>query len=112
MQAFRITLNDKVIDTVFQSCTSMTIKDKQEEVYKSLVNHDGYDPAIIVKLIGRNTFDEYHVEGCYNGQWEMVNCETTWKDAKRSIKEYRENEGGLFRIVKSYKIYDFLSACE
>lgn len=46
MQAFNVWLNGKCIDTVFYSDGfSVTV----EEVKKSLINHDGYDPRIEVK---------------------------------------------------------------
>jgi len=46
MIAFNVYLNNKLIDTVFYSkSANVTI----EEVYDSLVNHDGYDHRIIVR---------------------------------------------------------------
>lgn len=47
MRAFDVYLNGKLIDTVFYSKNDKTTAD---EVRDSLVNHDGYDPAIKVKL--------------------------------------------------------------
>lgn len=41
--AFNVRLNGKLIDTVFY-CD----KEAKEEVKRSLVNHDGYDPEIVV----------------------------------------------------------------
>ena len=46
MQAFDVYLNRKNIDTVFYSDS---VKVDKEEVKKSLVDHDGYDPAINVR---------------------------------------------------------------
>lgn len=45
MSAFNVRLGRKIIDTVFYSdgCSVDT-----EEVRRSLVHHDGYDPAITV----------------------------------------------------------------
>lgn len=51
----------------------------------------------------RKTFDEYNIEGDYGyGQgFEVVNTEKTWPEAKRSVKEYRQNQQGIpFRITK------------
>ncbi len=45
MYAYDVFLNKKNIDTIFYNK-----KEPVNEVYKSLVNHDGYDLAIIVKL--------------------------------------------------------------
>lgn len=46
MNAFNVFLNGKKIDTVFYS---KGIKMDCDEVKKSLVGHDGYDPDIVVK---------------------------------------------------------------
>lgn len=46
MQAFNVYLNGKKIDTVFYSASP---KETPEDVKRSLVEHDGYDPAIVVK---------------------------------------------------------------
>lgn len=49
----------------------------------------------------RKTEDEYEIQGNYGFGFELVTTETTWKKAKESIKEYRENEPGTsFKIVK------------
>ena len=48
----------------------------------------------------RKTTDEYDIMADYGQGWELVNCETTRKDARRSVKEYRENEGYPCKIVK------------
>lgn len=54
MLAFDVFLNGKEIDTVFYNETGDPNRDATEdEVYRSLVNHDGYDPAIEVKLSTR-----------------------------------------------------------
>jgi hypothetical protein len=46
MKAFNVYLNGKLIDTVFYSDSS---NETCEDVKRSLVNHDGYDSAIVVK---------------------------------------------------------------
>lgn len=46
MQAFNVYLNGKLIDTVFYSDSA---KVDIDEVKRSLVNHDGYNPAIVVR---------------------------------------------------------------
>jgi len=45
MQAFNVYLGGKLIDTVFYNSRPIVDRD---EVKKSLVNHDGYDPDIRV----------------------------------------------------------------
>ena len=47
MKAFDVYLNGKKIDTVFYSDG---VKVDCEEVKRSLVGHDGYDPRIVVKV--------------------------------------------------------------
>lgn len=49
----------------------------------------------------RKTHDEWCVEGNYEGAWYLeCNCEDA-VDAKRTIREYRENcPGTAFRIKK------------
>jgi len=44
--AFNVYLNDKLIDTVFYSENDDIDED---EVYNSLVYHDGYDPGIWIE---------------------------------------------------------------
>jgi hypothetical protein len=44
-KAWRVTLNGKGIDTVFQDGNKITADD----VKRSLVNHDGYDSGIVVR---------------------------------------------------------------
>ena len=46
MQAFNVYLNGKKIGTVFYGDAS---RETPEDVKRSLVNHDGYDPSIVVK---------------------------------------------------------------
>ena len=41
---FDVYLRGKLIDTVFYSASA-----RVDEVKRSLVDHDGYDPAIVVK---------------------------------------------------------------
>jgi len=48
--AFRVFLNRKHIDTIFQTYNAaQTLKDVAEEVRRSLIEHDGYDSAIKVR---------------------------------------------------------------
>lgn len=51
----------------------------------------------------RKTEDEYEVQGNYGygHGFECVTAETSFKEARERLKEYRENEPGFpFRIVK------------
>ena len=45
MKSFNVYLNKKLIDTVFDLSTN------SEDVKKSLINHDGYNPNIEVKRV-------------------------------------------------------------
>jgi hypothetical protein len=47
--AFDVILHGKNIDTVFHSGMTGTKADMEDDVYRSLVNHDGYDPGIKVR---------------------------------------------------------------
>ena len=40
----------------------------------------------------RKTRDYWDIEQLVYGSWEVVNAEDSWKDARRSLKEYRENQ--------------------
>jgi hypothetical protein len=46
LHAYDVYLNDELIDTVFYSTNEPWI-----EVKRSLIDHDGYDPMIIVKKV-------------------------------------------------------------
>ena len=49
----------------------------------------------------RKTVDVWEIQGCYYyGVWEMVTTETSRKEARERIKEYRENAPMAYRIVK------------
>lgn len=51
----------------------------------------------------RKTKDIWEIQSYYGIEygWEVTNTELTYKDAKRSVKEYRENEPMYsHRIVK------------
>lgn len=43
---------------------------------------------------------DYDIEGHFGQGWEIVCCESNRKDALVTIKEYRENSPGLYRIKK------------
>jgi hypothetical protein len=48
----------------------------------------------------RKTEDVYNIYLHTHAGWEIVNCEPTWKKAKESLKEYRENAPGLYKYKK------------
>lgn len=48
----------------------------------------------------RTTRDRWDIMTNYGYGWECENSEYTWADAKRSIKEYRENIQGQCRLEK------------
>jgi len=61
MSAFVVILNNKIIDTVFYVGGVC-----EEEVRVALINHDGYDPNIVVKreiLHGRKGSGNKDVKG-------------------------------------------------
>lgn len=49
----------------------------------------------------RKTVDTWEIQGFYHGSWELETTETSRKDAKERIKEYRQNMPSVsHRIVK------------
>lgn len=96
MFSFNVWLNNKLIDTVFYSVgKNETIKDAIESTRLSLINHDGYNPAITVTWPKgqRLTEDEWELQGNYGYGWETL-CSGTRKEIKDNKKDYRENEPG------------------
>jgi hypothetical protein len=48
----------------------------------------------------RKTRDEYELQGHYGVHgWECLCAEDSYYEARQRLKEYRENEGGQYRIV-------------
>lgn len=52
----------------------------------------------------RKTVDEFDIEGDYGQGFEVVTCESTWKNAKAQIKTYRENEPGIIFRIKHHRV--------
>lgn len=49
----------------------------------------------------RKTYNEFQIHGFYGYGWEEVTSETTYKEANKRLKEYRENEPETqFKIIK------------
>lgn len=48
----------------------------------------------------RKTYDEWTIQGNYGYGWDDECSETTLREAKQRLKEYRENGGGTYRLVK------------
>jgi hypothetical protein len=48
-RAYRVTLRRKEIDTVFYTGNETGREDREAEVRRGLVEHDGYNPAIRVR---------------------------------------------------------------
>lgn len=46
----------------------------------------------------RVTRDEYELQGNYGQGWECLTTEERRSEARERLREYRENEGGLYRI--------------
>ena len=42
----------------------------------------------------------YEIEGDYGNGWEVVTREDTIQEARKRLKEYVDNEGGRYRIMK------------
>ena len=43
---------------------------------------------------------EFVIQGNYGQGWEDENCEANQKDGKRSLKEYRDNGPGAYRLIR------------
>lgn len=49
----------------------------------------------------RKTYDEWQVQGFYDGAWEILTYENTRQEAREQLKCYNENERGIpHRVVK------------
>ncbi len=48
----------------------------------------------------RKTVDEYRIMTNYGYGWEVENTEDNYTDAKRSLKEYKENTKAEVRLEK------------
>jgi hypothetical protein len=48
----------------------------------------------------RKTVDRWDIMGNYGYGWECECSEYTWKEAKQTLKEYRKNGGGCYRLEK------------
>lgn len=71
--------------------------------YNSARAHDGLEP--ISRMPAGTTYTpiaEFVLQGDYGygHGWEDLCAEETRKEAKERLKEYRENEGGNYRIVR------------
>ncbi len=50
MIAWNVILNRRRIDRVFQKrVPNTTIKEQADDIRRGLINHDGYDPGIVVR---------------------------------------------------------------
>ncbi len=48
----------------------------------------------------RKTIDRWDIMTNYGYGWECENSEYTWRDAKRSYKDYRDNTNADVRLIK------------
>lgn len=52
----------------------------------------------------RKTEDEYDILGDYGFGLEVVTCETTWRLARDTIRDYRKNEPGATFKIKKHRV--------
>lgn len=104
---FNVTLNRKCIDTV-----SYTFHHKQtkaemvEYVRQSLINHDGYDQAIKVRMLSPTTKIIWIIQTFWAGSGWSDDCtEGSWNDAKIQLDCYRAN--GCTARIKSKRVSVF-----
>ena len=78
-----------------------TIAQKALWDYNSARAHDGLPPVSRMPAGTRYTAQvTFDLEGDYGHGWEVLCSEETRKEARQRLKEYRENEGGKYRIVR------------
>jgi hypothetical protein len=81
--------------------TSRTVRKEALWDYNSARAHDGLPP---VKRMPAGTFYspvyDYEIQMFTSEEWECVSSENTRKEANISIKEYRENQPGCYRIKR------------
>ena len=52
----------------------------------------------------RKIIDSYNIEGLYYGEWSVECSEGTYREAKRTLKEYRDNcPNTAFRITHQHE---------
>jgi hypothetical protein len=52
----------------------------------------------------RKTETVWGIFGFYDGEWEEVTTEISWRQAMVNVKLYRENEKGTSFKIKRYRI--------
>lgn len=48
----------------------------------------------------RKTRDEWELQGHYGCGWECLTTDDTRAGIRQTLREYRENEGGNYRVIK------------
>lgn len=101
--AFNVYIGKKRIETVFYSLlNSETKAEAINRVKNSLISHDGFSPEIKVTWPKgqRLTRDVWEIRGNYGYGFETECAELSAREARKRLKEYRENGPGVYRIVK------------
>ena len=52
----------------------------------------------------RKTEDEFNVQGNYGFGWEDVCAESTYREARERLREYRDNEPGYPHRIKVRRV--------
>lgn len=52
----------------------------------------------------RKTVDEYRIYQLGAEGWEEVTCETTWKEGRARLKEYRENQPEIPAKMEKHRV--------
>ena len=52
----------------------------------------------------RKTYDEWEIQGLYNGEWECVCTEDNRKVAFQRLKEYGENEPSTNFLIQKKRV--------
>jgi hypothetical protein len=93
MKRWDVYLNRKHIDQV-SYCDSYR---NAEEVKRSLVDHDGYDPDIKVRRVPAPK--RYYIQRQGEGYLETVDEFETRKEAKLMLAEYQANDSGGIHYI-------------
>jgi hypothetical protein len=52
----------------------------------------------------RKTVDEYNIEGYYYNCWEVTTCESSYKEARQRLREYRNNAPEYCYRIKKRRV--------
>ncbi len=87
--------------TIVSGSRGQTYRAEALQDYNSCRAHDGLPP--VSRMPAGTTYTaivDFVLLGNYGHGWEDLTAEETRKEIRARLKEYRENEGGHYRIVR------------